>query len=289
MKSLQQIVEGLLDANYGKDDTTLVYHVIQDTLGLEENDLSRISVYRRMVTIDVPPTKKYIDIPSFDKLIHLGIRSFIFTNSKNCKILCGDSELKDIIIRTEGLLHFYNTDANHKLSNVNIQCEHLAHGATYRPVTVTYSKCTVDCEALTGVGLSKLSTASSKMNVNQLFLLHSDKSFTKRGQSLGIACFGTGNRKRWDELRETTNNTFDGNTDVMRVLGLSEKSLPILKKIVISSQEDGGYGISLYKMSGREIPHCLGGNYKIEFNNDWRLQTVYDANAENKYSVSSQL
>lgn len=290
MKSLQQIVEGILDADFGEDDNALISSIMSDVLDMEDDKLD-VSVQGDTVTVDIPSSKKYLDIFSLDKLTKLGVKNIEFTNSKNCKLMCRDCNLKDINIKCDGIIHFYSTESDHRFINVNIQCEHLVHGANWTALAIIYKKCTVDCKTMTVLRTSEFFVSdNSKMNIDQLYLLRCDESFNKCGKGLGVECFGTGDKPLWKKLLRTSKVTFSEDIDVLNVLDLKKQSWPQLKKVVISTYEDDGYGIAIYKKAGNNaLPLSMCSNYKIEYKNNWMLQLLYNTDDEKKYCVSEKI
>lgn len=283
MKSLRQIVEGLLDKNYGEDDTVLVGYVLQQLLHMDT--MPSYQHKNDTVIIDaVSMSKRMLEFESLIPLIKLGIKNIEFVINKDGIVKIYDCDLKDMSIKCDGTLHFYGDDLDHAFTNMNIQCRHLIHGGVAFWTSLKYNKCKVDCKTMSLPRPIKFSVANNcKMNVEQLFLLNTSSSFNKMVQDLGVTCYGSRSHAEWTYYLSNCGTERLTDVDVLSVLGLNRRCWPKLIEVTMNSYDVDRYGVSFFDARETNLL-STSGSYVIIYKDNWKMRALYDANNEMVYS-----
>lgn len=285
MKSLRQIVEGILDADYGSDDTPLVDNALSDFF--KEAEDFTYTYKNDSIIFNMGSGTHVIQLWSFDVLSKVGIKNVEFTGCKGRTLWCSAEGLSNINLVHQGPVEFHVSD-KYEFINSSIQCKHLIVGGQYKDNNrIKMDRCSIECNILQINGPRELSISNNcKMNVQQLFLPNANASFNDIYGKLGVHVLDSAGDFKWDHYiagyPDPQEKAEAKNIDIWSALGLRKNSWRELNKIIVTSKKEGMIGIALTNNDAEVISRC--GSYHTEYKDRWMLGIILNTAAEIRYS-----
>lgn len=277
MKSLYQVVESLLDADYGSGDNDLLEHILEEFFKSDVKYTYTLNKDQLRIKFD-KHAPYVIDFWSFQGLSKFGIRHIEFLGGDNRTLRCFAGGVSDISIGTDSEMEFRGSK-DYTFSNTRIRCKYLMIGERFKKTSsVSFDKCSIKCTVLLIPTLQQeLKVSSScKMYTKHVCLQDAGKFLENIYQNLGIST------ESWNHYlyEEPTLQEIEDakKIDVWGALNLQEKCWPGLSKFIIGIKEDDYVGVAVY----RHYKHPASNyrRYNLDCMGEWKLSALYNIDDE---------